>query len=33
MEYDMLWDYLEFGEDGKVPNVLGTEIDVSHLQP
>jgi hypothetical protein len=23
MEYDMLWDNLELGEDGKVPNVLG----------
>lgn len=27
----MLWDNLELGEDGKVPNVLGAGIEVSQF--
>lgn len=27
----MLWDDLELGEDGKVPNVLGARIEVSQF--
>ena len=31
MEYDMLRNDLELGEDGKVPNILGAEIEVSQI--
>ena len=33
MEYDMLRDDLKLGEDGKVSDVLGAEIEVSKLLP